>query len=115
MTTQEARELQEVKSRCESNTHQLNEMKVAINELQQKQDMMYEMNTNIKLIAQSMTTMQRDVNEVHASQKNLEDKVAAIENRPDRAVGDAWNKIKIAMCTAVATGVVAYVVGLVLS
>lgn len=115
MTTQEARELQEVKSRCESNTHQLNEVKVAINELQQKQDMMYEMNTNIKLIAQSMTTMQRDVNEVHVSQKNLEDKVAVIENRPDRAVGDAWSKIKVAAGTALVTGLVAYVLGLVLS
>lgn len=111
MTVQEAKEFQEVRSRCESNTHQIKEMKSSISEIQNKQNMMHEMNTNIKLIAQSMTSMQQDVIEVRDSQKNLENKVAVIENRPAKETNEIWMKVKVAIITALATGIVAYLLG----
>lgn len=114
MTIQEAKEIQETKSRCESNTHQISEMKTEIKAIQEKQDMMHEMNTNIKLIAQGMSDMQSDFGEVRDSQKHLADKVASIENRPSKETHDAWSKIKVAMATAIGTGLVAYLLGSVL-
>jgi len=108
VTIQEAKEIQETKSRCESNSHQIAEIKTEIKAIQEKQDTMHEMNTNIKLIAQGMSDMQSDFGEVRDSQKQLADKVASIENRPSKETYDAWSKIKVAIATAIGTGLVAY-------
>ena len=47
MTPQEAKEIQEIKSRAESNTHQIEELKERVSQVEHKQDVMYQMSENL--------------------------------------------------------------------
>ena len=46
-----------------------------ISDVEKKQEMLYEMNSNIALIAQSLKQVEGDVGEVKENQKELSDKV----------------------------------------
>lgn len=115
MTPEEiAMTIQEVKSRGESNSHRIDDLKTEVTELKKKQDAIYEMSNNLTLITKSIQIVERDLSEVKDNQKELSNKVSTLENAPARSSYDSMNKVKLAVitaiCTAIATGILAVVI-----
>ena len=75
----------------------------------------YEMNSNIALIAQSLKQVEGDVGEVKENQKELSNKVSTLENAPAKETLDNIKKIKIAAITAVATMIATGVAGAIIT
>ena len=103
MTSDEARMVQEIKSRGESNTHQIEELKERISKQESRSEVLYQMSESIALMAQSLKQVEGDVGEVKENQKELSVKVSTLENAPAKETLDNIKKIKIAAITAVAT------------
>ena len=97
------KEFYELKADAQSNTKEIADLRSRVNDVEKKQEMLYEMNSNIALIAQSLKQVEGDVGEVKESQKELSDKVSTLENAPAKETLDNIKKIKIAAITAVAT------------
>lgn len=115
MTLEElAMALQRTESRAESNSHRLDEMKDEISELKRKQDAIYEMSANLSIITRSIQIVENEIKEVKSNQKELSDKVSTLENAPARSSYDSMNKVKLAVitavCTAIATGILAVII-----
>lgn len=111
MTADEARMVQEIKSRGESNTHQIEELKERISKQESRSEVLYQMSESIALMAQSLKQVEGDVGEVKESQKELSSKVSTLENAPAKETLDNIKKIKIAAITAVATMIATGVAG----
>jgi predicted nuclease with TOPRIM domain len=111
MTAEEVRVMQEIKSRAESNTHQIDELKVRMEKQEAKSETLYQMSENIALMAQSLKQVEGDVGEVKENQKELSDKVSTLENAPANETLNNLKKIKVAAITAVATMIATGVAG----
>lgn len=111
MTAEEVRLMQEIKSRAESNTHQIDELKVRMEKQEAKSETLYQMSENIALMAQSLKQVEGDVGEVKENQKELSNKVSTLENAPANETLDNIKKIKIAAITAVTTMIATGVAG----
>lgn len=114
MTAEEVRVMQEIKSRAESNTHQIDELKVRMEKQEAKSETLYQMSENIALMAQSLKQVEGDVGEVKENQKELSDKVSTLENAPANETLNNLKKIKVAAITAVATMIATGIAGAVI-
>lgn len=97
------KEFYELKADTQSNIKEIADLRSRVNDVEKKQEMLYEMNSNIALIAQSLKQVEGDVGEVKESQKELSNKVSTLENAPAKETLGNIKKIKIAAITAVAT------------
>jgi len=61
--------------RSKSNTHQIDDIKSDIKELQNKQEMIYDLTTSVKVMAENLSTVKDDVKEIKQGQSALSDKV----------------------------------------
>lgn len=102
MTTEEAIMMQEVKSRAESNTHQIDELKERMAKQEARSETLYQMSENIALMAQSLKQVEGDVGEVKENQKELSQKVSTLENAPAKETIAQINKIKWSVISAIA-------------
>lgn len=105
MTAEEARIVQEVKSRAESNTHQIEELKERMSRQESKSETLYQMSENIALMAQSLKQVEGDVGEVKENQKELSNKVSILENQPAKDTVNQINSIKWSIVSAIAGAV----------
>jgi predicted nuclease with TOPRIM domain len=105
------KEFYELKADVHSNAQTINNLQSRVNDVEKKQEMLYEMNSNIALIAQSLKQVEGDVGEVKESQKELSSKVSTLENAPAKETLDNIKKIKIAAITAVTTMIATGVAG----
>lgn len=114
MTAEEARMVQEIKSRCESNTHQINELKERMTKQEERSETLYKMSENIALMAQSFKQMEEDVGEIKESQKDLSQKVSTLENQPAKETVAKMNSVKwsviSAVCGAIGMGIFALII-----
>jgi predicted nuclease with TOPRIM domain len=108
------RDFYEAKAGVQQNTMEINNLKTRVADVEKKQEMLYEMNQNIAIIAQSLKNVEGDVSEVKESQKELSDKVLTIENAPARETLDNMKKIKVAAISAVVTMVATGIAGAVI-
>lgn len=105
------KEFYELKADTQSNVKEIADLRLRVNDVEKKQEMLYEMNSNIALIAQSLKQVEGDVGEVKESQKELSSKVSTLENAPAKETLDNIKKIKIAAITAVTTMIATGVAG----
>lgn len=105
------KEFYELKADTQSNVKEIADLRSRVNDVEKKQEMLYEMNSNIALIAQSLKQVEGDVGEVKENQKELSNKVSTLENAPANETLDNIKKIKIAAITAVATMIATGVAG----
>lgn len=97
------KEFYEVKADVQSQATAIGNISLRLNDVERKQETLYEMNKNIALMAQSLKQVEGDVGEVKESQKELSDKVSTLENAPAQETLNNLNKIKISAITAVVT------------
>lgn len=105
------KEFYELKADTQSNVKEIADLRSRVNDVEKKQEMLYEMNSNIALIAQSLKQVEGDVGEVKENQKELSSKVSTLENAPAKETLDNIKKIKIAAITAVTTMIATGVAG----
>lgn len=115
MTADEIKTLQEVKSRAESNTHQIEEIKERISKQESRSEVLYQMSESIALMAQSLKQVEGDVGEVKTNQKELSAKVSTLENAPAQEALNNFKKVKIAAISAVVSGAAVAIAGVVYS
>lgn len=115
MTVDEAKIVQEIKSRAESNTHQINELKERMSKQESRSEVLYQMSESIALMAQSLKQVEGDVREVKSNQKELSTKVSTLENAPAQEALNNFKKIKIAAISAVVSGAAVAIAGMIYS
>lgn len=108
------KEFYELKADTQSNIKEIADLRSRVNDVEKKQEMLYEMNSNIALIAQSLKQVEGDVGEVKENQKELSDKVSTLENAPANETLNNLKKIKVAAITAVATMIATGIAGAVI-
>ena len=111
----EDKEFYEIKADVQSHGRELARLGNRMDEVEKKQEMLYEMNQNIAIIATSLKQVEGDIGEVKETQKDLTEKVSTLENAPARETLDNLKKIKIAAITAVATMLATGVVGVLIA
>lgn len=107
----EDKEFYEIKADVQSHGRELVRLGNRMDEVEKKQEMLYEMNQNIAIIATSLKQVEGDIGEVKETQKDLTEKVSTLENAPAKETLDNIKKIKIAAITAVATMIATGVAG----
>ena len=113
MTADEAKVVQEIKSRAESNTHQIEEIKERLTKQEARSEVLYQLSENISLMAQSLQQVQGDMTEVKTGQKELSQKVSTLENAPAKEALDNFKKLKIAAISAVVSGAAVTIAGMI--
>ncbi len=122
MTNEEIKRLAEVEQRSKSNTHAIEELKEEIKEVQNEQKALYEINANIKLMAQSVASVKEDVSdmkddisntnkEVKDDIRKVKERVTNIENKPDRDDATVFRKYRDSIIALIVTGIAAFVLG----
>lgn len=71
--------------------------------IEEKQDIMHEMNTNIKLIAQNQENQGKEITSIKADVKDLKDKPAKL-----------WNVVVAAVITLIVSGIGGFILGKIL-
>ena len=106
--------LARVEQRSKSNTHQIEEIKEEIKEIKEENKAIYDIACSVKVMAERLGNIEDKVDETAEGLKRTEAKLGQIENAPfEKATGNL-EKIKIAVITAVCTGVVVSIVTAVL-
>ena len=89
--------VQEIDSRCKSNEHRIDDHDNAISELRNRQEAIYDLTSSVKSIAQDMSYIKEDIQDVKRGQSELSDKVTTLENKPaqetKRRVDTIYEKI----------------------
>lgn len=122
MTNEEIKRLAEVEQRSKSNTHAIEELKESIKEVRSEQKAIYEINANIKLMAQSVASVKEDVSDMKEDISNtnkevkddigkVKERISAIESKPDKDTASTYRKYKDTIIAMIVTGVAAYVLG----
>ena len=80
----------ELDARCKSNTHQIDELKNDISDIRSEQKAIYDINTNIQLMTQTMGLMKTDITDVKKDMGGVKEKVNILENKP---ANDTYKKV----------------------
>lgn len=97
--------LARVEQRSKSNTHQIEEIKEEIKEIKEENKAIYDIVCSVKVMAERLGNIEDKVDETAEGLKRTEAKLNEIENAPFERTAGNLKKIKIAVITAVCTGV----------
>ena len=98
--------IESIDNRCKSNTHQIEEIKQHVTSVEKKQEAIYEMNKNIAIMAQSLTSVKDDVGELKTGQEQLSVKVTALESQPAEDIKKRWDKVSEKILILILGGVI---------
>lgn len=101
----------ELKATTDTHSKEIGDLRARVGDVEKKQEMLYEMNSNIALIAQSLQRVEGDMGEVKENQKELSVKVSTLENAPAKETLDNIKKIKIAAISAIVSGAAVVLAG----
>lgn len=110
----------EAEQRSINNSEAIKEIKSDIKELQKKQEALYQINTNIELMAQSMAAMNVKVGEVKEEvsciKKDvksdislMKERVDKIEHKPEKKIAEKYGQASDIIFKLVVTGLVGYI------
>lgn len=94
--------VERVEQRSKSNTHQFEELK---EEMKEENKAIYDIACSVKVMAERLGNIEDKVDETAEGLKRTEAKLGQIENAPTEKTAGNLEKIKIAVITAVCTGV----------
>lgn len=103
--------LTEAVQRSKSNTHQIEEIKEDIKGIKEDNKALGEIATSVKLIAQDMGHIKEDVTDVKNSQSAMQRELSDVKNERTQEKIKTFDNIKGMVITAIATGVIAFVLG----
>lgn len=106
--------LGEIDARCKSNTHQIEEIKNDISDIRSEQKAIYDINTNIQLMTQTMGIMKGDITEVKQDIGGVKEKVNILENKPTNETYKKVDGIKDKALWIFIGGIVTYLLSQIL-
>ena len=101
----------ETAQRSKSNTHQIEELKEEIKDIKEDNKALSEIATSVKLIAQDMGHIKEDVTAVKDTQSAMQRELSDVKNERAQEKIKTFDNIKGMIFTAVATGIIAFVLG----
>ena len=114
MTDDEKVKLAELDARCKSNTHQIDKLKSDISDIRSEQKAIYDINTNIQLMTQTMGIMRIDITDVKEDIGGVKEKVNILENKPANDTYKKFDIIKDKISWILIGGVTAYLLNQIL-
>lgn len=101
----------QIDERCKSNTHRLDDAESEIKDLKEKNNALYEMSASIKNLSEGIATVKTDVREIRVEQGQMKEDITDLKNSPMKSKSKAWDSAWKFIITAVATGLVSFVLG----
>ncbi len=99
-------ELQEVKSRGESNQHRIDKLEIGMEKLNETQISLVKIANSVENIGKSVISMDGKVSKIQESQDALTVKVTEIENRPAKETKKLTDNIKEKLWYLIIGGIV---------
>lgn len=103
--------LTQVDERSKSNSHRLDEAEADIRDLKEKNNALYEINSNIRTLSEGILTVKNDIQEVRTEQGEMKSDIAELKNVPTRSKAKAFDTAWKFIVTAIATGLVSFILG----
>lgn len=98
------KEFYEMKADVATQGKDILNIKTRLDDVERKQETLYEINKNIALMAQSLKQVEGDVGEMKENQKEFADELSALKNAPAQETLSNFKKMKIAAISAVVSG-----------
>lgn len=93
--------LTQVDERGKSNQHRLDEAEADIKELQEKNNALYEMNSNIRTLSEGILSVKTDVQEIRVEQGEMKSDINDLKNAPSKSKAKAFDTAWKFIATAV--------------
>lgn len=103
--------LTQVDERSKSNSHRLDEAEADIRDLKEKNNALYEINSNIRTLSEGILTVKNDIQEVRTEQGEMKSDIAELKNVPTQSKAKAFDTAWKFIVTAIATGLVSFILG----
>lgn len=101
----------QIDERSKSNSHRLDEAEADIRDLKEKNNALYEINSNIRTLSEGILTVKNDIQEVRTEQGEMKSDIAELKNVPTQSKAKAFDTAWKFIVTAVATGLVSFILG----
>lgn len=101
----------QIDERSKSNSHRLDEAEADIRDLKEKNNALYEINSNIRTLSEGILTVKNDIQEVRTEQGEMKSDIAELKNVPTQSKAKAFDTVWKFIVTAVATGLVSFILG----
>lgn len=98
-----------VVAQTENNTQQIVEVKEDIKELREENKALSAIATNLEVMSQSVNFIKEDVAAVKDGQKQMQDKIACVENESIASKAKTYDKIRDLVITAAASGIIGFI------
>lgn len=98
-----------VVAQTENNTQQIVEVKEDIKELREENKALSAIATNLEVMSQSVNFIKEDVAAVKDGQKQMQDKIACVENESIANKAKTYDKIRDLVITAAASGIIGFI------
>lgn len=103
--------LTQIDERSKSNSHRLDEAEADIRDLKEKNNALYEINSNIRTLSEGILTVKNDIQEVRTEQGEMKSDIAELKNVPTQSKAKAFDTAWKFIVTAIATGLVSFILG----
>lgn len=101
----------QIDERSKSNSHRLDEAEADIRDLKEKNNALYEINSNIRTLSEGILTVKNDIQEVRTEQGEMKSDIAELKNVPTQSKAKAFDTAWKFIVTAIATGLVSFILG----
>lgn len=105
------KELSDTTALAKHNEAQIAELHNDVAEIKKENQAIHDIATSVKLIAQDMSYVKDDVAEVKSSQSQIRNELSEVKNAPIQSKASAFDSAWKFIVTAVATGLVAFILG----
>ena len=105
------KELTEISERSKSNSHRLDDVESDIKDLKEKNATLYEMSASIKNLSEGIIDIKTNVKEIKTEQGEMKNEIQDLKNAPMKARSDLVSNVGKLVLTAVATGIIAFLLG----
>ena len=101
----------QIDERSKSNSHRLDEAEADIRDLKEKNNALYEINSNIRTLSEGILTVKNDIQEVRTEQGEMKSDIAELKNVPTQSKAKAFDTAWKFIVTAIATGIISFILG----
>lgn len=99
----------QIDERSKSNSIRISELENDVKSIKEENKAIHDIATSVKLIAQDMTYIKSDIATVKETQADLTEQVSNLKEEPARTKAQWVDKVVGAVCGAVGTAILAYV------
>ena len=105
------KELSDTTALAKRNESEIAELHNDVAEIKKENQAIHDIATSVKLIAQDMSYVKDDVAEVKSSQSQIRNELSEVKNVPVKSKASAFDSAWKFIVTAIATGLVAFILG----